>query len=192
MNRFSLVAVAGAVALLAPLGVTASAQAQLVDRSHEHITGTSEAQICGLDLVSTVDFVANEQERIARSGFPLSKLIANGTQTFMNPDTGKSITNRFAGVAFKDMSATDNGDGTITVRTASAGLPEKLVLPDGTIVSMDVGRVVAVSVVDYNGTPTDAEDDTLLSQSVVFQAGRQPDLDSNFELFCQNLVTYLT
>jgi hypothetical protein len=119
-------------------------------------------------------------------------LIANGTQTFMNPDTGKSITNRFAGVAFKDMSATDNGDGTVTMRTASAGLPEKLVLPDGTIVSMDVGRVVVVSVVDYNGTPTDAEDDTLLSQSVVFQAGRQPDLDSNFELFCQNLVAYLT
>jgi hypothetical protein len=51
MNRFSLVAVAGAVALLAPLGVTASAQAQLFDRSHEHITGTSEVQICGLDLV---------------------------------------------------------------------------------------------------------------------------------------------
>ena len=58
MNRFGLVAVAGAVALLAPLGVTASAQAQLVDRSHEHITGTSEVQICGLDLVSTADFVS--------------------------------------------------------------------------------------------------------------------------------------
>jgi hypothetical protein len=132
MKRFSLVAVAVAGALLAPLGVTASAQAQLVDRSHEHITGTSEVQICGLDLVSTVNFVTNEQERIARSGFPLFKAIANGTQTFTNPDTGKSITNRFAGVAFKDLSVTDNGDGTITLRTASAGLPEKLVLPDGT------------------------------------------------------------
>jgi hypothetical protein len=57
MKRFSLVAVAGAVALLAPLGVTASAQAQVVDRSHEHITDTFEVQLCGLDLVSTVDFV---------------------------------------------------------------------------------------------------------------------------------------
>jgi hypothetical protein len=47
--------------------------------------------------------------------------------------------------------------------------------------------------VDYNGTPADDDDDdTLLSQSVVFQAGPHPDLDSNFELFCQNLVTYLT
>jgi hypothetical protein len=192
MNRFSLVAVAVAVALLAPLGVTASAQAQLVDRSHEHITGTSEVQICGLDLVSTVDFVTNEQERIARSGFPLFQLIANGTQTFTNPDTGKSITNQFVGVVFKDLSVTDNGDGTITLRTASAGLPEKLVLPDGTIDNKDVGRVVVVSVLDYDGTPTDAEDDTILSQSVVFQAGHFPDADSNFELFCQNLVTYLT
>ena len=37
MKRSSLVA----VALLAPLGVTASAQAQLVNRSHEHITGVA-------------------------------------------------------------------------------------------------------------------------------------------------------
>jgi hypothetical protein len=192
MKRFSLVAVAGAVALLAPLGVTASAQAQVVDRSHEHITDTFEVQICGLDLVSTVDFVTNQRERIARSGFPLFQGTASGTQTFTNPDTGKSITNQFAGVAFKDLSATDNGDGTFTLRTASACLPEKLVLPDGTIVSMDVGRVVVLSVIDYNGTPTNTDDDTLLSQSVVFQAGPQPDLDSNFELFCQNLVAYLT
>ena len=190
MKRFSLVA--GAVALLALLGATASAQAQLVDRSHEHITNTSEVQICGLDLVSTADFVTNQQERIARSGFPLFQGTASGTQTFTNPDTGKSITNQFTGLTFKDLSVTDNGDGTITVRTASAGLPEKLVLPDGTIVSMDVGRVVVVSVLDYNGTPTNADDDTLLSQSVVFQAGHFPDLDSNFELFCQNLVAYLT
>ena len=190
MKRLSLVA--GAVALLAPLGVTASAQAQLVDRSHEHVTNTFEVQLCGLDLVSATDFIFNEQERIARSGFPLFRGIANGTQMFTNPDTGKSITNQFAGVAFKDLSATDNGDGTITVRTASAGLPEKLVLPNGTIVSKDVGRVVVVSVLDYNGTPANADDDTILSQSVVFQAGHSPDLDSNFELFCQNLVTYLT
>ena len=190
MKRLSLVA--GAVALLAPLGVTAAAQAQLVDRSHEHITDTFEVQLCGLNLVSTVDFVTNQQERIAQSGFPLFQGTASGTQTFTNPNTGKSITNQFAGMAFKDLSATDNGDGTITLRTASAGLPEKLVLPDGTIVSMDVGRVVVVSVIDYNGTPTNTDDDTLLSQSLVFEAGHLPDLDSNFELFCQNLVAYLT
>jgi len=59
MKRFSLIA--GAVALLALLGATASAQAQLVDRSHEHITDTFEVQICGLNLVSTVDFVTNQQ-----------------------------------------------------------------------------------------------------------------------------------
>jgi hypothetical protein len=193
MRRIVIIVAAAIVSVLAGAGTAAPvAQAQLVDRSHGHITNTSQAQICGLDLVSTADFVFIGQERIARSGFPLFQLIANGTQTFTNPDTGKSITNQFTGVVFKDLSATDNGDGTITVRTASAGLPEKLVLPDGTIVNMDVGRIVVVSVVDYNGTPADGEDDTLLSQSVVFQAGHFPDTDSNFELFCQNLVTYLT
>jgi hypothetical protein len=193
MRRIVIALATVIVSVLAGAGIAApAAQAQLVDRSHEHVTDTFELQICGLDLVSTVDFVTNGQERIARSGFPLFQGTASGTQTFTNPDTGKSITNQFAGVAFKDMSVTDNGDGTITLRTASAGLPEKLVLPDGTIVNMDVGRVAVVSVLDYNGTPTNTDDDTLLSQSVVFEAGHLPDLDSNFELFCQNLVTYLT
>jgi hypothetical protein len=193
MRRIVITLAAAIVLVLAGAGIAApAAQAQLVDRSHEHITDTFEVQICGLDLVSTVDFVFNEQERIARSGFPLFQGIGNGTQTFTNPDTGKSITNQFAGVAFKDLSVTDNGDGTITLRTATTGLPEKLVLPDGTIVNKDVGRIVVVSVLDYNGTPTNTDDDILLSQSVVFQAGPHPDTDSNFELFCQNLVTYLT
>jgi len=171
---------------------TSAAQAQVVDRSHEHVTDTFDVQVCDLDLVSTVDFVTNEQIRIGRSGFPLFQGAASGTQMFTNPDTGKSITIQFAGVAFKDLSVTDNGDGTITVRTATTGLPEKQVLPDGTIVSMDVGRLVLASVLDYNGTPTNADDDILLSETLVFQAGPHPDFDSNFELFCDNLNTYLT
>ena len=36
----------------------------------------------------------------------------------------------------------DNGDGTITLRTAVTGVPEKIRLSDGTVVNMDVGRVV--------------------------------------------------
>jgi len=182
-----LATVCGAAMVASP-----AAQAQLVERSHEHVTDTFDVQLCGLDLVSTVDLIANEQERIGSSGFPLFQFTASGTQTFTNPDTGKSITNQFAGLGSKDLSVTDNGDGTITLRTATTGIPEKLRLADGTILTMDVGRLVVVSLLDYNGTPTNADDDTLLSQSVAFEAGPHPDLDSNFELFCQTLVTNLT
>jgi hypothetical protein len=52
---------------------------------------------------------------------------------------------------------TDNGDGTITVRTAVTGIPEQVTLPDGTVAYKDVGRVVFATVLDYNGirpTPT--------------------------------------
>jgi hypothetical protein len=181
-----------ATACAASMVASPAAQAQSVERSHEHVTDTFDVQLCGLDLVSTVDLIANEQERIGSSGFPLFQLTASGTQTFTNPDNGKSITNQFAGLASKDLSVTDNGDGTITLRTATTGVPERLRLPDGTILTMDVGRFVVVSLLDYNGTPTNADDDTLLSQSLAFEAGPHPDLDSNFDLFCQTLVANLT
>ena len=168
------------------------AQAQLVDRSHERITDTLDAQLCGLDLVVTVDFVANQQERLGGNGFPLFQGIFNGTQTFTNPDTGKSIVLRIAGVGNKDLSVTDNGDGTITVTTATTGLPEQLRLPNGTILTMDVGRIVVAATLDYNGTPANADDDIFISAEVTFEAGPHPDLDSDFELFCDVFTAQLT
>ena len=164
------------------------AQAQLVDHSREHIVGTFELDLCGQDIVGTVDLIAIQQQRLGRNGFPLFKGIFNGTQTYTNPDTGTSLNVRLAGLGYKDLSVTDNGDGTITVRSATTGLQEQLRLPDGTLVSMDVGRLVIALVLDYNGTPAIEEDDTLISEELIFQAGPHPDLDSGFELFCDFLT----
>jgi hypothetical protein len=102
--------------------------------------------------------------------------------TFTNPVTGKSVVNSFAG-ASKDLTVVDNGDGTITVRTAFAGIPEKIRLPDGTVAIKDRGRVVFVLIIDYKGTPTDAEDDVLISQSTESISGPHPDLESDFTPF---------
>ena len=162
----------------------ALAQAQLVDHSREHIVGTFELDLCGQDIVATVDLYAIQQQRLGRNGFPLFQGIFNGTQTYTNPDNGKSVNVRLAGVGYKGLSVTDNGDGTITVRSATSGLQEQLRLPDGTLVSIDAGRLVNTVVLDYNGTPTIEEDDTLISEELIFQAGPHPDLDSDFELFC--------
>jgi hypothetical protein len=86
----------------------------------------------------------------------------------------------------------DNGDGTITLRTAVTGMPEKIRLPDGTVAIKDVGRVVFVTVLDYNGTPTDVEDDVFISQTIESISGPHPDLESDFTLFCEVLVPALT
>jgi hypothetical protein len=174
------------------LAVVQPAAAQLVERSHEHIVLTiPDDEVCGIPVTTTIDIIANEQQRLAKSGFPLFKTTGRGTLTFTNPATGKSVSFFFAG-ASKDLTVVDNGDGTITVRTAVTGVPEKLRLSDGTVLNMDVGRVVFVTVIDYNGTPTDTRDDVVLSEEIESISGPHPNLESDFALFCELVVPALT
>jgi hypothetical protein len=174
------------------LAMAQPAAAQLVDRSHEHIVLTiPDDEVCGISVTTTIDFIANEQQRLAKSGFPLFKSTGPGTVTWTNPETGKSVGYFFAG-ASKDLTVVDNGDGTITLRTAVTGVPDKIRLSDGTVVSMDVGRVVFVTVLDYNGTPTDVEDDIFVSQEIESISGPHPGLESDFELLCEIVVPALT
>src|SRR5512132_392480 len=175
------------------LAMVQPAAAQLVQRSHEHLVLTiPDDEVCGVSVTTTLDIIGNDQERLAKSGFPLFQLTGRGTVTFTNPETGKSVSFFFAGVSAKDLTVVDNGDGTITLRTAVTGVPEKLRLSDGTILNMDVGRVVFVSVLDYNGTPTNVEDDVEVSSSIESISGPHPDLESDFALFCEVVVPALT
>ena len=176
------------------LAMVQPAAAQLVDRTHQHMVATIPNQaVCGVKPVTiTVDVIDNSQERLAHSGFPLFKDTGSGTVTWTNPANGKSVSQFFAGVSDKDLTVVDNGDGTITLRTAVTGVPEKLILSNGQTVTMDVGRVVFVSVINYNGTPTDTSDDVLISQSIESISGPHPELQSDFTLFCQVVVAALT
>jgi hypothetical protein len=185
--------VIGIVAAICVAAGAPTASAQLVDRSHDRGTLTiPDDQVCGIDVTTTVTFVDNELERIAQSGFPLFQGTGRGVVTWTNPVNGKSISLSFAGLSFKDLTAIDNGDGTITVTTQTTGVPEILTTPDGAIVNMDVGRIVTATVIDYNGTPTNVDDDINLSQTLLSQSGPHPDLDSDFTLFCENVTAALT
>jgi hypothetical protein len=52
--------------------------------------------------------------------------------------------------------------------------------------------VVFATVLDYNDTPTDVEDDEFISQTIESISGPHPDLESDFELFCEVVVPALT
>ena len=194
LSRSARLAVLSAMAACGMLLVMVQpAAAQLIDRTHQHIVLTiPDDEVCGVPVTTTVDIIANDQERLARSGFPLFMTTGQGTVTWTNPATGKSVSSFFAGVSTKDLTVVDNGDGTITLRTAITGVPQKITLANGQPLIMDVGRVVFVSVIDYNGTPTNADDDVLISQSVESISGPHPELQSNFALFCQVVVAALT
>ena len=188
--RFAGLSVLLAVGLL--LVMARPAAAQLVERSHDHIVATiPNDEVCDVSVTTTIDIIANDQQRLAKSGFPLFKDTGRGTITWTNPVTGKSVTNFFAGTT-KDLTVVDNGDGTITLRTAVTGVPEKIRLADGSTATMDAGRVVFVSVLDYNGTPTNTDDDEEISSSIESISGPHPDLESDFALFCQVVVPALT
>lgn len=171
--------------------VQPAAAAKPLERSHEHIVETFPGEVCDIPVIVSVDIIENILVRLAKSGFPLFQTTGPGTVTLTNPETGKSITVRFTGNV-KDLTVVDNGDGTITVRTAVTGIPEEIRLSDGTVAIRDVGRVVFATVLDYNGTPTNTEDDVFISQTIESISGPHPDLESDFELFCEVVVPALT
>jgi hypothetical protein len=72
------------------------------------------------------------------------------------------------------------------------GIPEEVRLSDGAVAIRDVGRVVFAPVLDYNDTPTDVEDDEFISETIESISGPHPDLESDFELFCEVVVPALT
>ena len=173
------------------LAMIQPAAAQPIERSHEHIVETFSDVVCDIPVTITVDIIENIHVRLAKSGFPLFQSTGPGTTTITNPETGKSVTVRFTG-AVKDLTVVDNGDGTITVRTAVTGVPSEVRLSDGTVAFKDVGRVVFASVIDYNGTPTDVEDDVFISQTIESVSGPHPELESGFTLFCEVVAPALT
>jgi hypothetical protein len=174
------------------LAMVQPAAAKLIERSHEHIVQTlPDDEYCGIPVITTIDIIENIQVRLAKNGFPLFKSTGRGKVTITNPATGKSVSEAFSG-ATKDLSVVDNGDGTITVRTAVTGIPLEVTLSDGTVAIKDVGRIVFVTVIDYNGTPTDTEDDVFLSQTIESISGPHPEAESGFTLVCEVAVPALT
>jgi hypothetical protein len=171
--------------------VQPAASAKPIERSHEHIVETFDDVLCDIPVTITVDIIENIMVRLGDNGFPLFKSTDRGTVTITNPATGKSVTQRLAG-ATRDLSVVDNGDGTITVRTAVTGVPEEVTLADGTVAIKDVGRIVLVTVLDYSGTPTDTEDDVFISQTIESVSGPHPEAESGFTLFCEVAVPALT
>ena len=165
---------------------------------HEHIDETfpddpttTEDDLCGIPVTTHVEAVVNDQLRINKDGVPEFKGNFNGTVTWTNPATGLSVSQRVAN-AYRDISVTLNLDGTVTIITATTGLPEKLLLPDGTVLNTDVGRIVFEVIIDINDTPLVFEDDEFISQTIVSISGPHPDAESDFALFCELVLDALT
>lgn len=125
-----------------------------------------------------------EQVRTTESGAPLFFSNFVGTTTFTEGD--RSVVVRYGGPT-RDVSLVDNGDGTITLTGSTNGLISSMTDAAGNTIYRETGRMVAEFVLDLNGTPSDPEDDILLSVTPLASSGHQ----GSEEQFCDALLTAL-
>ena len=159
---------------------SSAAAAPLVDRFHGTFSDTFQDNICGIDGTSVVNGMDNIQ--VFADGTFKDEFRLN--QTFTSAATGKSVL-LFVAQQLTDVGPIDNGDGTITFVTTFKGLPEKIKLPNGRVLSRDAGFV------SFNDT-FDATTGHFLGEVISPENGPHPDLDSGFALFCDVIVPALT
>ena len=176
-----LFALTGLVAtfLLAFMASSASA-APLADRFHDTFSDTFSDNICGIDGTSVVNGMDNIQVFADGTFKDQSRL----NQVFTSAATGKSVL-LFVAQQFVGRGPIDNGDGTVTFTNTFKGLPEKLKLPNGPVLSRDAGFVT------INDT-FDATTGDFLGETISPENGPHPDLDSGFALFCDVIVPALS
>jgi hypothetical protein len=176
--RGLLVALVTALALVPGTALAAKP----VEQFHDHFTDSFAAEICGIpvdvDLVVTDNFTLFEDESFMDR--------ASVRATFTNPANGNSIVISNAGLVSGDAGdvVIDEEAGTITFFTSFKGLPEKIQTENGPVLLRDAGFVTFADTFDL-------ETGAFISSEVTFLAGPHPDLESDFELFCEVVVSAL-
>ena len=113
------------------------------------------------------------------------------TLTWTKDATGATVV-LFSSGNTKDLSITDNGDGTITILSLNAG-NSTFRSGDGSVVIRDVGHILTAFLVDYNGTPGDPSDDILVAPpQILSEDGAHPLFGSDPVDVCAALLPGFT
>jgi hypothetical protein len=182
MRKLGFVLV-GALALMLAISSGAFGAAPIVNE-HSQFTDTFPDEVCGIEGTTTLSGVDN------------FKLYADGTYldtgrfraVFTSTESGKSIVSFAAGQTSGIDEPIQNPDGTVTFIDTFKGLPEKLSIPGGPTLSRDAGVVTLTRT--FRLLPNG--DFELVSLVISGEHGPHPDLNSDFELFCEVVVPVLT
>ena len=173
------VATALAVALMAIVGAPGALAA---GQEHNHFrdvlrtSTTTSAGPASIDVAGNV--VVNEWEAPHKGNF---KSTVSGKISLTNPLTGDIAINHFA-VTNVVVNISGDPEGDHVHEVTVKGLPERWKLAHGRVLIRDAGYVVIRKTI---------EDDEIVDQEVLINKGPHPDLDSDFELFCETLVPAL-
>ena len=174
-----------AIPLIAP-----SASAKVVEKEKFHDEFTSDVYDCdGITAQDTgvVDGTLTVVQR-GSSPFPYFNEHVRGTVVTTNLETGGTFTQIFS-THTSDQRIVDNGDGTITI-TVNASGGVRLYDQFGNFVLKDPGMFRFSFDIDYNGTPSNPDDDTDVPDSLVVLKPSTGNSDFSERDFCDDLATY--
>jgi hypothetical protein len=184
------------VLLIAGLGIAGTvlastpATARPIDMGHFHDVFTGDVYDCdGTPAQDSGDVSGNFLVNLRGSSpFPYYRESVHGTVVTTNLETGGTYTNVFTANS-KDQVITDNGDGTITITVFASG-GSRFYDSDGNFVLKDPGEVRFAFDIDYNGTPSNPDDDVEVPDS--FRNVRPSTGHSDFSDrdFCADLVAF--
>jgi len=170
-RRIALVALTTAVCGLALLAATATA-AKPLERFHDVFTDTFSTDLCGIPVDAQVR--GTDTFFLYEDSF---KDTSSVKATFTNPENGKSIVIFNAGQVVGPPPIIDEQAGTITFLVSFKGLPEKVQTTHGPVLLRDAGIATFADTFDL-------ETGEFISSEVIIK-GPHPDLESDFQLFCQ-------
>jgi hypothetical protein len=141
-------------------------------------------EVCGIPGTATIRFaqvVRETDETFFATGMFRYRFTAT--------ETGKSITVLAAGPA-RTTAIVDEEAGTITFVSTFIGLPEKVSITGGPTLSLDAGKVTITTTFALDPETGEPVGEAL-SEEISFLHGPHPDLESDFNLFCEEVVPYL-
>jgi hypothetical protein len=179
MSRSTLIRALFAAVLTALVVPVSALAAKPVERFHDNFTDTFSDELCGIP----VDGVAVGVDTFVLYADDSFKETASVRVTVTNPENGKSIVisnaDQVTGTALVDEVA-----GTVTFVMTFKGLPEKIQTANGRVLLRDAGIAVFTDVFDLaTGEPISSD---------VSIRGPHPDLESDFEAFCEVVVPALS
>ena len=187
MPPLTALAVTASAATVAALLTGAPAIARPIDSGHATDTFESDVYDCdGIPARDTgtahINFTFNQR---GSSPFPYYRESVRFTGVTTNLTTGGTFTN-IATLNSRDHKITDNGDGTITILVNASG-GSRYYDQFGKLVLKDPGNVRFAVDVDYNGTPSDPDDDVEVPDSFRIVRPSTGNSDFSGRDFCADL-----
>ena len=176
MSKVRALIVATVIAVAVPGTALA---AKPVAQFHDHFTDSFATDLCGIAVDAQI-VVTDNFFVFADDSF---KDIGSFMGTFTNPVNGASVIISSAG-QLRGTTIIDEDAGTITFVNSYVGLPERVQLPQGRVLTRDAG------IITFSDTFDLATGDFLGSEVTV--RGPHPEAEADFELLCDLVVPVLS